>query len=94
MSASAPEQPLEKYLTAREVAELIGCTQSAVYKWAERGAQTTAADGTVSYGPRLPSIRAGALLRFRAADVRAWLEGRSASTQPLNVRAIRPGSTR
>lgn len=77
MSASAPA-PLEKLLTAREVAGLVGCSQSAVYKWAEQGPRRTAPDGTVSYGPKLPSVRIGALLRFRPSDVRAWLEGRGA----------------
>ncbi|MBI3183318.1 MAG: helix-turn-helix domain-containing protein [Myxococcales bacterium] len=53
--------PLENLWDARRVAEYLGASASAVYKWAERG--------------ELPCRRIGALLRFVPAEVRAWAEG-------------------
>jgi excisionase family DNA binding protein len=50
----------ERLQTAGEVANLIGCSRQLVYLLAERG--------------ELPSYKIGALRRFAAEDVRAWIE--------------------
>jgi predicted DNA-binding transcriptional regulator AlpA len=67
---AAPQPTPERLWTARDVAEFFGCSQSAVYKWCERGAKRGDA-----YGPKLPSIKLGALVRFKPDVVRAWAEG-------------------
>lgn len=54
-----------------QVAEFFGCSASAIYKWTERGPKRGD-----SYGPTLPCVRIGALVRFLPAKVRAWAEGR------------------
>ncbi len=47
-------------ITAYETAERLGCTEKMVRKMARDG--------------RLPSVKVGALLRFRPADIEAFVE--------------------
>lgn len=53
---------LERLLTARELAELLGFQAGTVVDWFERG--------------ELPGYRIGGRLRFRESDVIEWLEQR------------------
>ncbi len=58
MDATAAIEPL---LTAEQVAQLLGVSESLVYKLRREG--------------RLRAIRIGALLRFRPRDVRLYVNG-------------------
>lgn len=58
--SSAAAIRMERLMTAREVASVLGISRSRVYQLAESG--------------RLPHIRIGALLRFHPADIRRVLE--------------------
>lgn len=60
MSANAPP-PLEPLLTAEGVAQLLGVSESLVYKLRREN--------------KIRAIRIGALLRFRPADVRSYVNG-------------------
>lgn len=51
---------IERLLTARELAELLGLSSSTVLDWFEAG--------------RLPGFKLGRVVRFRASEVEAWLE--------------------
>lgn len=73
-SPGAPE-PL---WNVNQVAEYFGCSASAIYKWVERGPKRGA-----SYGPALPCVRLGALVRFVPSKVLAWAEG--ASHEPASA---------
>lgn len=54
---------VERLLTLREVATMLGVTEATAYQWRYRGE-----------GP--PGYRInGGRVRFREADVLAWLEG-------------------
>jgi excisionase family DNA binding protein len=53
---------LERLLTAREVAELLGFASGTVVNWAERG--------------EVPSFKLGGRLRFRESEVVEWIEQR------------------
>jgi excisionase family DNA binding protein len=56
---------LERLLTAREVAEVLGFAPATIVDWAERG--------------ELPHFKIGGRLRFRLSEVGAWLEERRAT---------------
>ena len=51
---------IERLLTAREVADLLGMSPATILDWFESG--------------RLPGFKLGRAVRFRASDVDAWLE--------------------
>ena len=55
-----------KLLTAREVAEILGCSEKTVYSWAETG------------HTEIPAIKIGngrkSLLRFDPDEISQWLE--------------------
>jgi excisionase family DNA binding protein len=53
----------DRLLTAREVAERLGFSPETVLRWTRAG--------------DLPALRLGRSLRYRPADVDAWLELRS-----------------
>jgi excisionase family DNA binding protein len=53
---------IERLLTARELAELLGVSASTVLDWFEAG--------------RLRGLKLGRVVRFRASVVEAWLEER------------------
>lgn len=60
-----------RLLTARDLADLLGVSAETVLRWARRG--------------ELPAFRLpGGAIRFREADVDAWLEAKAtrARTQP------------
>jgi excisionase family DNA binding protein len=72
---------IEAFLTARELAELLGVDQDWVYARAASG--------------ELPSYRLGTIRRFRESEVEEWLQShreggsRSSVATPENVRALR-----
>ena len=51
---------IERLLTARELAELLGLSAATVLDWFEAG--------------RLPGFKLGRVVRFRESEVEAWLE--------------------
>ncbi len=51
-------QFFDDYLTAKEMAEALGCSQSALYRWIQKG---------------LPVERNGNRLYFSRGEVKAWL---------------------
>ncbi len=53
---------VERLLTARELAELLGFQAGTIVDWAERG--------------EVPAFKLGGRLRFRESEVLAWLEER------------------
>jgi excisionase family DNA binding protein len=59
-------QLIENLLTAKEVAEMIGCSKKTVYSWAELG--------------NIPCIKFGqgkkSLLRFNPEKIQEWIEAR------------------
>ena len=70
---------LERLLTARELAELLGFQAGTIVDWAEAGA--------------IPSYKLGGRLRFRESEVAAWLEERRQDvTSDVHVAslAVRP----
>lgn len=64
---------IEPLWTVKEVATYLRASTSWVYKAAERGT--------------LPCVRLGAMLRFRPAEIRRFVEGAPAATNvvPLGV---------
>jgi excisionase family DNA binding protein len=50
----------ERFLTARQVGELLGFSASTIVDWAEAG--------------RIPAFKIGGRLRFRESEVLAWVE--------------------
>jgi predicted DNA-binding transcriptional regulator AlpA len=60
---------MTELLTAVEVASLLRISKSKVYELANERAQS----GDIRTNP-LPSLRLGSSVRFRKADVEAWLE--------------------
>lgn len=54
-----------KLLTAKDVAEIIGCSEKTVYSWAQTGYTA------------IPAIKIGrgkkSLLRFDAAEIEKWI---------------------
>ena len=53
---------IDKYLTAREVAELLAITPTTLYLWAKAGR-----------GPR--GIRIGREMRWSESEVARWIDG-------------------
>jgi len=51
---------MDKLLSAKQAAEILGCTEAAIRKWV--------------YQRRLPTVHIGRLVRFRAHDVEKILE--------------------
>ncbi len=55
-----------KLLTAKEVAEILGCSEKTIYSWAETGCT------------EIPAIKIGngrkSLLRFDPDEIHQWLE--------------------
>jgi excisionase family DNA binding protein len=83
--------PLERLLTARELAELLAFQAGTIVDWAERG--------------EVPSFKIGGRLRFRESEVLDWLEerrqgpagGASANQhhrRPSGVEYVLPTSTK
>jgi excisionase family DNA binding protein len=52
---------MDKLLTVKEAASILTCSEAAVRKWL--------------YQRRLPSVKIGRLIRLRAADIEALIEG-------------------
>jgi excisionase family DNA binding protein len=59
---------LDRLLTARELAELLGFAAGTIVDWAERG--------------EVPCFKLGGRLRFRESEVVEWLEARRLDRQP------------
>ena len=57
---------MERLLTARELADVLGFSPSTIVDWAERG--------------EVPAFKLGGRLRFRLSEVWAWLEERRLGT--------------
>lgn len=53
---------LERLLTARELADLLGFSADTILDWHERG--------------EIPSFKLGRAVRFRESEIAAWLEER------------------
>jgi len=53
---------VERLLDVKEAAALLGCSEAAIRKWV--------------YQRRLPAVRVGRLLRFRATDLEAFVHTR------------------
>lgn len=51
---------MERLLSAREVAELLGFAAGTIVDWAERG--------------EVPAFKIGGRLRFRESEIAAWIE--------------------
>jgi excisionase family DNA binding protein len=60
-------QPLGALLRPSDVARLLACSSKTVYAWAASG--------------YLPSVRLGRLVRFKAGDVRQFVEAHAKSPQ-------------
>jgi excisionase family DNA binding protein len=58
----------DRFLTAREVAELLGLTTETVLRWAR--------------DDKLPGFRLGRQLRFRERDLEAWLAEHATGAAP------------
>lgn len=58
-----------KLLTVDEVAEYLGVPKATCYGWAQRG-----------LGPKV--ARVGRYLRYRSADVDAWVDGQALTGLP------------
>ena len=66
---------LERLLTARELAELLGFQAGTIVDWAEAG--------------KIPSYKLGGRLRFRESDVVEWLAERKRSvTSDVHVASL------
>ena len=79
-SAAAPRESKEAkgaggLLTAKETATALGISNKTIYRLAKEG--------------RIPYVRIHSSLRFRQADIDAWLE--SKSFQPAGVKKATPG---
>lgn len=71
----------DRLLTAREVAERFGLTVETVLRWTRRG--------------ELPAFKLGAAIRYREADLEAWLERHAtASPAPRGVSPTRDNRAR
>jgi len=62
-----------RYLTAAEVAQMIGVSRSALYNWRAAGL-----NGGVNPGP--PSFKIGAKIAYELVAVEQWLEQQKAAT--------------
>jgi excisionase family DNA binding protein len=77
--ASHSDQPPPRLLTVQELAEILQVSVKTIYTWRYRGE-----------GP--PGVVVGRHLRFRAADVVAWLDDRTSSVPPGRAGARNSGS--
>jgi excisionase family DNA binding protein len=66
---------MEKLLKADEVAELLAIAASTVYQLAREG--------------KLPCIKVQSSVRFRPADIQAWLEENATARERSNVVSLR-----
>lgn len=66
------EPRLRRLLWAAEVAEILGVPVKTLYQWRYKG-----------IGP--VGVRVGRHLRYRAADVEAWVEGRVSENRPARA---------
>jgi excisionase family DNA binding protein len=64
MTLKISEGQPQRYLTAAEVADLLGVDKSTVHRWAD-------AD------PSMPATRIGKVVRFHPDSLAKWLEGRT-----------------
>jgi excisionase family DNA binding protein len=64
-TTSAAERAMRRLLWAEEVAVLLGVPVKTLYQWRYKGV-----------GPA--GVRVGRHLRYRPADVEAWIDGRAA----------------
>ena len=51
---------MEKLLTVKQAAELLGCSEAGIRKWL--------------YQKRLPAVRVGRLVRVRVTDLEAFVQ--------------------
>lgn len=70
--------PDERLLTRAEVQEHFGLSQRYLVHLASIGA-----------GPRFVRLRSAGAVRYRAADVRAWINSRMVSPESAGARAVR-----
>jgi excisionase family DNA binding protein len=68
-TTSAGETAMRRLLWADEVAALLGVPVKTLYQWRYKGV-----------GPA--GVRVGRHLRYRAADVEAWVDGRAEERRP------------
>jgi excisionase family DNA binding protein len=61
----------ERWLSVKEVAQYLGVSRSAIYKWIERH--------------NLPAHKAGRLWKFSRAEVDAWLRNDQATPRTLSA---------
>jgi excisionase family DNA binding protein len=66
-----------RLLTAREVGERLGLTTETILRWTRRG--------------DLPAFKLGCALRYREADIEAWLGEHATGAAPRGVSATRDG---
>jgi excisionase family DNA binding protein len=66
----------ERFLTARELGELLGFTSGTIVDWAEAG--------------KVPSFKIGGRLRFRQSEVEEWLEQQRRGPTPSTSRRLEP----
>lgn len=65
---------IERLLTARELADMLGFSAATIVDWTEAG--------------ELPAFKIGGRFRFRASEVETWLEQRRTApsrTDPVGV---------
>ena len=67
LETGSPASRSEPLLRPSEVARLLSCSNKTVYAWAASG--------------YLPSVRLGRLVRFRAGDVRQFVEAHAENPQ-------------
>lgn len=66
---------MEKLLRAGEVADILAIATSTVYQLAREG--------------KLPCVKVQSSVRFRPADIQAWLEENASGRERSNVVALR-----
>jgi excisionase family DNA binding protein len=69
-----------RLLTAREVADRFGLTVETILRWTRSG--------------ELPAFKLGTAVRYREADLEAWLEQRATGPAPRGVSPTRDGRAR
>ena len=60
---------IERLLTARELADLLGFSPSTILDWFEAG--------------RLPGFKLGRAVRFRESEIAGWLDARRSPRPPV-----------
>jgi excisionase family DNA binding protein len=61
--------PSDKWLTAKEVAEMLGFDRDTIYNWARTG--------------RIPAIKLRHRLRFKQSDIQRWEKRQTTGTRNL-----------